>query len=115
MKVQQRDIIELNYELPNGKLKAHPALVISNSNVLDTEDIFYAVMISSNPMNEEFNFEIDNTMLTKPLSKKSFIKCQLIQSYTTDEVISKISTLHQTVFNKVLAKIFESVFQPPNN
>ena len=40
MKVQQKDIIELNHELPNGKFKAHPALVISNSNVLETEDIF---------------------------------------------------------------------------
>ena len=110
MRVQQRDIIELNYELPNGKFKAHPALVISNSNVLETEDIFYAVMISSNPMNEEFNFELDNTMLTKPLSKKSFIKCQLIQSYTTDEVISKISALKQTTFDKVIKRIFETVF-----
>lgn len=35
MKVQQRDIIELNYELPNGKFKVHPALIISNSNVLE--------------------------------------------------------------------------------
>jgi hypothetical protein len=40
MKVHQRDIVELNYELPNGKFKVHPALVISNDNVLDTEDIF---------------------------------------------------------------------------
>lgn len=40
MKVQQRDIVELNYQLPNGKLKLHPALIISNSDVLDTEDIF---------------------------------------------------------------------------
>lgn len=111
MKVAQRDIIELNYELPNGKIKAHPALVISNSNVLETEDIFYAVMISSNAMNEEFNFELDNSMLTKPLSKKSFIKCQLIQSYTTDEIISKISSLNKITFNKVLNKIFETVFK----
>jgi mRNA-degrading endonuclease toxin of MazEF toxin-antitoxin module len=111
MKVQQRDIVELNYELPNGKFKAHPALVISNSNVLETEDIFYAVMISSNPMNEEFNFELDNSMLTKPLSKKSFIKCQLIQSYSTDEVISRISSLNQIMFDKVLKKIFETVFK----
>lgn len=110
MRVQQRDIIELNYELPNGKFKVHPALIISNSNVLETEDIFYAVMISSNPMNEEFNFELDNSMLTKPLSKKSFVKCQLIQSYTTDEVISKISSLKQTNFDKVLKRIFETVF-----
>ena len=110
MKVQQRDIIELNYELPNGKFKAHPALVISNSNVLEAEDIFYAVMISSNPMNEEFNFELNNSMLTKPLSKKSFIKCQLIQSYTTDEVISKISSVNQTTFENILKRIVETVF-----
>jgi hypothetical protein len=77
---------------------------------LETEDIFYAVMISSNPMNEEFNFELDNSTLTKPLSKKSYFKCQLIQSYTTDEVISKISSLKQAVFDKVLKKIFETVF-----
>lgn len=100
----------MNYELPNGKFKTHPALVISNSNVLEIEDIFYAVMISSNPMNEEFNFELDNSMLTKPLSKKSFVKCQLIQSYTTDEVISKISALKQITFDKVLKKMFETVF-----
>ncbi len=110
MKVQQRDIIELNYELPNGKFKAHPALVISNSNVLEAEDIFYAVMISSNPMNEEFNFELNNSMLTKPLSKKSFVKCQLIQSYTTDEVISKISSVNQTTFENILKRIVETVF-----
>jgi hypothetical protein len=110
MRVQQRDIIELNYELPNGKFKTHPALVNSNSNVLETEDIFYAVMISSNPMNEEFSFELDNSMLTKPLSKKSFVKCQLIQSYTTDEAISKLSSLKQVNFDKVLKRIFETVF-----
>ena len=110
MRVQQRDIIELNYQLPNGKFKVHPALVISNSNVLETEDIFYAVMISSNSMNEEFNFELDNSMLTKPLAKKSFVQCQLIQSYTTDEVISKIAAIKQADFNKVLKRIFETVF-----
>jgi mRNA-degrading endonuclease toxin of MazEF toxin-antitoxin module len=110
MKVQQRDIIELNYELPNGKFKMHPALVISNSNVLETEDIFYAVMICSNSMNEEFNFELDNSMLTRPLSKKSYVKCQLIQSYTTDEVISRIASLKQSSFDMVLKRIFETVF-----
>jgi hypothetical protein len=67
-------------------------------------------MISSNAMNAEFNFELDNSMLTKPLSKQSFIKCQLIQSYTTDEVISKISSMKQASFEMVLKKNFETVF-----
>lgn len=110
MKVQQRDIVELNYELPNGKYKIHPALIISNENVLDTEDIFYAVMISSNPMNDEFTFELENVMLTKPLSKKSFVKCQLLQSYSTEEVITKISTVKQLYFDQILKRIFETVF-----
>ena len=110
MKVQKRDIVELNYELPNGKFKVHPALIISNENVLETEDIFYAVMISSNPINDDFTFELDNAMLTKPLLKKSYVKCQILQSYTTEEVISKISSVKQVYFDKILKRIFETVF-----
>jgi len=110
MKVQQRDIVELNYELPDGRLKVHPALIISNENVLETEDIFYAVMISSNPINDDFTFELENIMLTKPLSKKSYVKCQLLQSYSVNEVISKISVIKQVHFDKILRQIFETVF-----
>lgn len=110
MKVQKRDIVELNYELPNGKFKVHPALIISNENVLQTEDIFYAVMISSNRINDDFTFELENAMLTKPLLKKSYIKCQILQSYTTEEVISKISSVKQVYFDKILKRIFETVF-----
>lgn len=110
MKVQQRDIIELNFELPDGKLKIHPALVISNQQVLNTEDIFYAVMISTKPYNDEFTFELENDMLLKPLSKKSFVKCQLIQSYTTNEVISKISSVKSVYFEEIKQMIFDTVF-----
>ena len=57
MKVNQRDIVLLNFELPNGSYKTHPALVISNQNVLEAEDIFYAVMISTKEYHDEFTFE----------------------------------------------------------
>jgi len=67
-------------------------------------------MISSKPFNDEFTFELNDSMLTKPLSKKSFVKCQLIQSYSTDEVISKISSLKLAYFEQVKKKIFETVF-----
>ena len=97
----------MNYQMVSSRCMQH---VISNSNVLEKEYIFYAVMISSNPMNEEFNFELDNSMLAKPLTKKSFVKCQLIQSYTIDEVISKISSVRQIAFDKILKRIFETVF-----
>ena len=110
MKVQQRDIVHLNFELPGGKMKMHPALVISNENVLNTEEIFYAVMISTKTFNDEFTFELSNEMLSKPLLKKSFVKCQLIQSYQQIEVLSKISTLKPSFFKLVKDKIFNTVF-----
>jgi len=110
MKVHQRDIVELNFELPDGKLKSHPALVISNDYVLETEDIFYAIMISSKLYNDEFTFELNDGMLTKPLSKKSYVKCQLIQSYNTDEVISKISSVKPAYFEQIKKRFFETVF-----
>ena len=110
MRVNQRDIVELNFQLPNGKLKVHPALVISNENVLQTEDIFYAVMISSKLFNDDFTYELSNEMLSNPLRQKSYVKCQLIQSYSTNEVLSKISTIKPTFFQEIKNKIFETVF-----
>ncbi len=45
MAVAQREIVELNFDLPNGQLKTHPAF--SNADVYDVEGIFYALMIST--------------------------------------------------------------------
>ena len=110
MRVNQRDIVEVNFQLPNGKFKPHPALFISNQNVLDDEDIFYAAMISTKEYNDEFTFELTNEMLTKPLFKSSFVKCQLLQSYTTNEVISKISAVKIAAFEQIKQTIFSTVF-----
>jgi mRNA-degrading endonuclease toxin of MazEF toxin-antitoxin module len=110
MKIEQRDIVELNFELPDGRFKVHPALVVSNENVLNAEDIFYAVMISTKPFNDDFTFELENNMLSKALSRKSFIKCQLLQSYSVDEVLSKISSVKPLYFEKIKKMIFDTVF-----
>ena len=110
MKINQRDIEDVNFELPNGNFITHPALVISNQQVLEAEDIFYAVMISSKEYNDEFTFELKDIMLTKPLSKKSFVKCQLLQSYSINEVISKISTVKPPYFEQIKQTIFDTVF-----
>ena len=110
MKINQRDIVELNFELPNGQIKTHPALVISNENVLDAENIFYAVMISTKEYNDEFTFKKSNSMLSKPLNKTSYIKCQLLQSYSVDEVISKISSIKIEPFKQIKQLIFDTVF-----
>jgi len=88
----------------------HAALVSSNQNVPDAEDIFYAVMISSKDYNDEFTFEVKNLMLTKPLAKVSYVKCQLLQAYTIDEIITKISSVKPLYFEQIRQKIFDTVF-----
>jgi mRNA-degrading endonuclease toxin of MazEF toxin-antitoxin module len=108
--VNERDIVELNYELPDGRLKTHPALIISNNDVFEMEGIFYALMISSKPFSDEFSFELKDEMLTRPMQKKSYVKCQLIQSYTEDEIIKRRGALKQVYFEKVIKKLNESVF-----
>jgi hypothetical protein len=109
MKVHQRDIVEVNFELPDGNFKPHPALVISNQNVLDCEDIFYALMISTKPFNDEFTFLLKNEMLLKPLPKASYVKCQLIQAYSMNEVIVKLSSVKQEYFLKIKQHLIETV------
>jgi len=110
MQVSQRDIIELNFQLPNGSFKAHPALVISNNNVLDAENIFYALMISSKEYNDDFSFKLLDSMLGKPLTKVSFVKCQLILAYSLNEVISKLSSVKLKYFEEIKQLLFTSVF-----
>jgi hypothetical protein len=110
MKIGQRDIVEVNFELPDGRFKVHPALVISNQNVLDAEDIFYALIISTKPFNDEFTVEIKDFMLSRPLSKKSFVKCQLLQAYRPDEVIRKLSSMKTKPFEAVRKKLLDTVF-----
>jgi len=110
MLINQRDIVELNFQLPNGSFKMHPALVISNKKVLDAEDIFYALMISTKDYNDEFTFKLSNSMLSKPLSKISFVKCQLIQSYTLNEVLRKITSVKIQYFDEIKQLLFDTVF-----
>jgi mRNA-degrading endonuclease toxin of MazEF toxin-antitoxin module len=110
MSVFQGEIIELNYELPNGNFKTHPAIVISKPEVLEIEEIFYALMISSKPLPDEFAFELQNEMLTKPLPKKSYVKCQLIQSYSKNEIIKRHGRIKQKYLEEIKQKLFNSVF-----
>lgn len=46
--VSQREIVEVPYQLPDGSIKPHMALVLSTDKLLNAEDgMFYAVLISS--------------------------------------------------------------------
>jgi len=45
---EQREVVEVEFRLPSdGILKKHPVIVISNSEINETEEGFVAVMMTS--------------------------------------------------------------------
>ena len=47
MAVYQGEIVEVNFQLPDGKFKPHPVIVVSNNDINEYEDGFIGVMLSS--------------------------------------------------------------------
>ncbi|MCI0448939.1 MAG: type II toxin-antitoxin system PemK/MazF family toxin [Chlorobi bacterium] len=111
MSVYQREIVEVNFQLPDRTFEPHPIVVISNNNVFDVEDIFYGLMISTKIFNPDFEFEITDEMVSKPFPMKSYVKCQLIQSYQENEILNRFGSMGKEHFDKLMEKLFQSVFQ----
>lgn len=110
--VSQREIIEVAYQLPNGTIKPHMALVLSTDKLLNAEDgMFYAVLISSKNLNPEFTLEIKAEWLNKPLSKKSFFVTHIVTYYRTDEVIQSFNNfVKKDYFDAIMNKVILSMF-----
>lgn len=109
---QQRDIIMVPYELPQG-VEYHPAIIISNDGVHETEGIFYAVMCSSEWQPQEFSMELTPEMIVgkKPMPKKTYVKTHLIQTYTERELKTHIGSVTLDAFSTIKQRIVESIFE----
>lgn len=108
---QQRDIVMVSYELPQG-VEYHPIIIISNDAIHETEGIYYGVMCSGELQPEEFALELVPDMIVgkKPMSKKTYVKTHLIQSYISRELKTPIGSVTLDAFNKIKLKITESLF-----
>ena len=110
MKVYQRDIVEVNFLFPDGKLKPHMAVVVSNEELNENEGFFYLALISSKNYNPQYTFELEDDMLSKPLRLKSYVVCQLISGYTERDVLKKCSRVNESVFLEIVEKIKKTIF-----
>jgi len=110
MKVHQRDIVEVNFLFPDGKLKPHLAVVVFNDELKENEGFFYLAMISSKNYNPQYTFELRDDMLSKPLRLKSYVVCQLISGYTERDVIKNCSQVKVPFFIEIVNKIKKSIF-----
>ena len=111
-KVCQREIVEVPYQLPDGTVKPHMALVLSTEKLQDAEDgMFYAVLISSKNYNPEFTMEIRNEWLLKSLPKQSYFVTHIVSYYRTDEVIQSFNNfVRRDYFDAIMNKVILSMF-----
>jgi hypothetical protein len=98
------------FVFPDGTSKPHPALIVSNNELQEVEGFIYLCMISSKAYNPEYNYVLSDDMLTIPMVKQSYIKCQLLVGDIERDVIRKISRLKQPYFDEVVEKIKQTIF-----
>lgn len=110
MLYHQRDIVEVNFMFPDGTSKPHPALIVSNDELQMDEGFIYLCMISSKAYNPQYNYTLEEDMLTYPMQKQSYVKCQLLVGNVERDVLRRISRLKQPYFDEVIEKIKESIF-----
>lgn len=111
MKYHQRDIVELHYPTPNGKLKARPAIIVSQDETNDIEGRFYALMMTSQNFHSEVTFEVTADMLNyTPNERSSFVTCHLLDPFYEDEVLRRFGTMKIQPFNDLLEKAKDVIF-----
>ena len=110
MRYSQRDIVEINFLFPDGTFKPHPAVIVSNDELQEKEGFIYLCMISSQPYNPEYCYELDDEMLTVLMVKKSYVKCHILVGDIERDVIRKVSRMKQPFFDEMVDKVIQSIF-----
>ncbi|MDR0799061.1 MAG: type II toxin-antitoxin system PemK/MazF family toxin [Dysgonamonadaceae bacterium] len=111
MKINQRDIVSVNFIFPDGSAKPHYAIVVSNNELTELEGFVYLVLITSKDYHSEYYFELSNDMLLNfQLDKKSYVKCHILMA-TIDTIISiKVGQIKKVYFEQIKEKIISSIF-----
>lgn len=119
--VHQGDIIEVDFILPGGIVKKHPALVVSEPikdapykgrNGKFYDEFFYVLLISSKNYSSDHCVEIKpEWVVGTPLEKQSYFVTHIISACRYDSISCNRGTcLNEDAFNEVLDKILENVF-----
>jgi hypothetical protein len=111
MKINQRDIVNVNFHFPTGKLKNHYAIVVSNNELTESEGFVYLVLITSKDYHSEYYYELANDMFNNfSLPKKSYVKCHILMT-TMDYILPPaMGTIKKKYFDEIIDKIIHSIF-----
>ena len=107
--VYQREIVEVPFVLPDGKVLPHPALVISCDDLQIMEPgLFYAVLVSSKNIIPELT--IQSEWLSSPMPKASYFVTHIVNLFNVADVVSRHNCfLRQPYFDQVVDKIIANI------
>ena len=111
MAIDQCEIIEIAFPLPDGTCVPHPAIVISNSDINAAEDSVVCVMITSSQIFDEYSFQLANEMLSKPMLKPCQVRCHLITLIPNKHITRRIGSIKKIYFKKLIDQINNSLFR----
>ena len=111
MKVYQREIVEVPFDLPDGRILTHMALVLSADDIQEYEDgLFYAVLISSKNHFPELTIPIQKEWISKPLSKQSYFVTHIVKDFNVEDVISRYNNfIKAEYFPTIVKQIAENI------
>jgi len=107
--IQQRQIIEVPFNLPQGT-QNHPAIVLSSNDAIMNENGFIAMMITTEKKyDDQYTFEITKEMLTKPFNiDYCQARLHLISFFNENDVI-KNSNWNNNIKKNFFEMIIEQV------
>ena len=111
MKINQRDIVHVEFVFPNGKAKKHYAIVVSNNDLMEDEGFVYLVLITSKDYNSDYYYELSNDMLLNfSFSKKSYVKCHILMVAMEYIISAPLGKIKKNTFDEIVNKIIYSIF-----
>ena len=110
MSVSQGEIVEVNFQLPNGSFKPHPVIIISNNDINEYEDGFIGVMLSSSEVADDYSFFLEDKMLSKKPKRRTQVRCHLLSLIPESEITGRHGSIKKEYLKQVINKITENVF-----
>jgi len=112
MRIHQFDIVEVYFDFGGniGSTK-HPVIVISQDEILQEEELFYGVLMSTKNHYPEWTLALSPNMINNPVNQREgFVVCHQIQQFFPSMVAKKQGSLKKEFFSLLKNRIINAIF-----
>ena len=110
-KVIQWEVVEVNFQMPEGSFKPHPCLVMSNDELFEDEEFFYGLLMTTKNYFPKYTIKVTPEMLTKSTARESYFATHILSIFNMDSVISKRNVfLKSDYYDLIRNKVIQSIF-----